>query len=228
MMLTISCYSNKIITYEKYNLEDIVSEKEDTLLSNIIKPYKQKINLDFQDTISYSIKTMTKKTPDGALGNYIADFCMDKYHKIADFCVINNGGIRSSLDSGYVSKKDIYKIMPFDNKLVVVEMNHQDIRELVTYLSKNKEPVSGIKIKNNNIKIYDYTNASWSKITKTEEHNDKVFQVLTSDYLSNGGDNMFFFKNKEKKNTGELLRDLIIEHISKHDTVKYTNSKRHD
>ncbi len=227
-MIISSCFSNKITTYEKYTLENIQNKKGDTLLNSIIKPYKEKINLDLQDTISFSIKTMTKKTPDGELGNYIADLCMNKYNRIADFCVINNGGIRSSLDSGYITKKNIYKIMPFDNKLVVVEMNHQDIQKLVTYLSKNKEPISGIKIKNGNIKIYDYKNKSWHKITKTENHNDKIFQVITSDYLSNGGDNMFFFKNKDKKNTGELLRDLMIEHISKKDTVKYTNSKRYD
>ena len=62
IMIISSCFSNKITTYEKYTLENIQNKKGDTLLNSIIKPYKEKINLDLQDTISFSIKTMTKKT----------------------------------------------------------------------------------------------------------------------------------------------------------------------
>lgn len=223
-----SCCEKIIITEEKYKLEEIINKEEDTLLKSIIKPYKTKIDLELQDTLSYIDKTMIKGTPDGELGNYIADLCMNKYKNISDFCLINNGGIRSTLDSGHITKKDIYKIMPFDNKLVTVEVNYEDIKKILIYLSKQKEPVSGIKISNNSVEVYNYKNKSWNKIETKSNHNDKIFTVLTSDYLAQGGDNMFFFKEKEKTNTGQLMRDLIIEQISKHDTIKYINKKRYE
>jgi hypothetical protein len=34
--------------------------------------------------------------------------------------------------------------------------------------------------------------------------------VLTSDFLANGGDQMSFFKDLEKQETGILLRDIFI------------------
>ena len=50
------------------------------------------------------------------------------------------------------------------------------------------------------------------------EKGDKV-RVLTSDYLSNGGDKMYFFKDKEQKKAGIKLRDAIINYCNSMDTI---------
>jgi hypothetical protein len=50
------------------------------------------------------------------------------------------------------------------------------------------------------------------------EENEKV-KVLTSDYLANGGDKMSFFQNKEQYKLGLKLRDAIIDHCEKNDTI---------
>ena len=50
------------------------------------------------------------------------------------------------------------------------------------------------------------------------EKGDKV-RVLTSDYLANGGDKMYFFKDKEQKEVGIKLRDAIINHCNSMDTI---------
>ena len=47
---------------------------------------------------------------------------------------------------------------------------------------------------------------------------DKV-RVLTSDYLANGGDKMYFFKDKEQKKVGIKLRDAIINYCISNDTI---------
>ena len=47
---------------------------------------------------------------------------------------------------------------------------------------------------------------------------DKI-RVLTSDYLANGGDKMWFFKDREQIKVGVKLRDAIIDHCSKSDTI---------
>ena len=38
-----------------------------------------------------------------------------------DFCILNNGGFRSSLNKGPVNIGDIFQIMPFENYLVILE-----------------------------------------------------------------------------------------------------------
>ena len=56
-------------------------------------------------------------------------------------------------------------------------------------------------------------------------HNEVNFKkgekvrVLTSDYLANGGDKMYFFKGKTKNNIGVKLRDAIINYCTSKDTI---------
>ena len=44
-------------------------------------------------------------------------------------------------------------------------------------------------------------------------------QILTSDYLANGGGKMKFFKDKEQIKVGIKLRDAIIDYCTKTDTI---------
>ena len=63
-----------------------------------------------------------------------------------DFCLLNNGGLRFSLDSGNITRGDIYKLMPFDNKMVIVKIFKEDIFEIFRYIEKKGgEPISKLK-----------------------------------------------------------------------------------
>ena len=54
---------------------------------------------------------------------------------------------------------------------------------------------------------------------KTLDHN-KVYYVVTSDYLSNGGDNMIFFKKGvEKYNLDYKLRNIIIDYFKENKMI---------
>ena len=43
--------------------------------------------------------------------------------------------------------------------------------------------------------------------------------MLTSDYLANGGDAMYFFKGKTQYKVGIKLRDAILDYCIKTDTI---------
>ena len=50
------------------------------------------------------------------------------------------------------------------------------------------------------------------------DNGDKI-RVLTSDYLANGGDKMWFFQDKEQIKVGLKLRDVIIDYCNNADTI---------
>ena len=50
------------------------------------------------------------------------------------------------------------------------------------------------------------------------EEGEKL-RVLTSDYLANGGDRMYFFKDKKQYKVGVRLRDAIINYCTLMDTI---------
>ena len=48
---------------------------------------------------------------------------------------------------------------------------------------------------------------------------EEKVSIITSDYLANGGDKMWFFKDKKQQKVGIKLRDAIIDYCSKTDTI---------
>ena len=50
-------------------------------------------------------------------------------------------------------------------------------------------------------------------------NNKNNVRVLTTDYLANGGDNMYFLKGKYQKKLGIKMRDAIIEYCRNSDTI---------
>lgn len=60
---------------------------------------------------------------------------------------------------------------------------------------------------------------------KTIEDN-KIYNVATSDYLSNGGDNMTFFRDSILKyDLDYKLRNLLIDYFKKVDTLEILDTK---
>ena len=188
-----------------------------------LKAYKDSlIKENINEVINYSNKTLEVGCPEGLLGNFICDLSLHSYKKmnyssiIADFCVLNNGGLRAPISKGPVTQANIFELMPFENYLVVVELNTEKMKLLLKYiLERSKDcssrksgvPVSGIRIsiQENIIKR--------CMINNRELESKKTYHVLTTDYLASGGDNMLFFEDCKQFPTGILLRNIISEYI---------------
>ncbi len=188
-----------------------------------LSDYRSEISNQMNEIINVSAIDMETGSPEGLLGNFICDLslftCISILDIPADFCILNNGGFRTSLPKGNVSRGKIFEIMPFDNELVVLELHSQQMIDLINYIKdksiinqtrKAGVPVSGIRLSiigNEISRVF---------IGIEEFSNTKTYKVVTTDYLAKGGDQMTFFKNAKKiSNTGLLLRDAIINYIEK-------------
>ena len=61
----------------------------------------------------------------------------------ADICIMNTGGLRNILPKGEITRGDIYKLMSFENELVVLELTENEFKGLLEYLvSRGGEPFS--------------------------------------------------------------------------------------
>ena len=191
----------------------------DSISLKIIKPYRKAIDSEMNEILCFNKTIMEKGKPESLLGNFVADLCIyeTNSYDIIDFCLLNNGGLRFSLDYGNITRGDIYKLMPFDNKMVIVKIFKDDIYEIFKYFEKKGgEPISQLRVDIENNKVVNH-NLDLKKDT---------FHILTSDYLANGGDNMTFFVNKEVENLNVMLRDLIIEHCKRKDTITSSLDQR--
>lgn len=206
-----SCNSTYII--QSYDAELIgVESAIDSSIFHLIKPYQSKIEDQMNEVLTYTKYDLKKGRPQSTIGNFVTDLCLS--YSDAQICVFNNGGLRTSIDKGNITRGKIYELMPFENELVILELDQSDYLELLDYItSRGGEPFSGINLSiDNNGNILDKT------IPVDFENGEKV-KVLTSDYLANGGDKMKFFKNKKQKKIGLKLRDAIIDYCEKNDTI---------
>ncbi|UOB17683.1 5'-nucleotidase C-terminal domain-containing protein [Abyssalbus ytuae] len=197
-------------------------------IENFIKPYRSHINDVLDEALAYSPEALSKS--DGelntAIGNLLADIVMEQTNPVfksrtgknIDFVLLNHGGIRSIISKGNITTRTAYQVMPFENKVVVVEITTDKLQEMINYLIKSNRahPVSGIKIVLNDNNSLQNVLVQGKPIEK-----DKTYFVATSDYLSNMGDNMTFFSNPVSiTETDYLIRNEMIDYFKKTDTIK--------
>ena len=213
LFLIVSCKNKKDQILQSVNGESIeINTDPDSTILNIILPYQKEIENEMEEIITYSKTNLSKKGIESLLGNFVTDLCLN--YADADVCVMNNGGLRKTIEKGPVKKRHIYELMPFENELVLLELNEKDYIGLIEYICKRGgEPFSGINITiNDNKEIISYS-------TPVDFRKGEKVKVLTSDYLANGGDKMSFFKNKEQISIGIKLRDAIIDYCYQTDTI---------
>ena len=123
-----------------YNLQSSDSEtieikaNADSSALAIIAPYQKGIEAEMNEVLTFSKISLTKKGTESLLGNFVTDLCLN--YADAHMCVMNNGGLRTTIDKGPISRGKLYELMPFDNELVVLELNKEDYLGLLEYICK--------------------------------------------------------------------------------------------
>lgn len=203
----VSSYSHQLLPIEKEQFEITELEKE-------IAPYRDSIEWEMNKVIAFADTNFVPERPNGNLNNWCADALLTHQTKNVRLTapvmsLLNVGGLRTTINKGNVTIGDIFKIMPFDNSVVWVRMPIQVIPEIADYLTKSGgEPISGAFLKNGNLSVNGV------------DENTKEIIIITSDYLVNGGDKMYFFQKAiEVIHTGRLLRDCLIAEAKEQGTL---------
>lgn len=234
ILLGCKAKENKIVEV-KYNLINVnETHPSVSYIDSIINPYRAHINKDLDSILAYNPETLDKTsgTWETNIGNLLAyvtyslsdPIFLKRENKKIDACMLNHGGIRSIIPKGDVTTRTAFNIMPFENSVVVVALNGNQILELANYMLKEKKPhpLYGITIYTNSeegnvVKVY---------INKELLNQEKIYYIATSDYLANGGDNMLFFKNSSTKyDLDYKLRNLFIDYFKKVDTLPIIETK---
>lgn len=219
----LACSSVNTITVDAEQVEVTDEFAITNLIDSIVAPYKQEMDAQMDSVISYSANDFTKGRPGGSLNNWSADAIFWHQAVFGDFevnepvfCLLNVGGLRNPISKGDVTIGDIYKLMPFDNEIVWVQMPLSSILDIEQYLEKTGgEPISGATIDGGKLKF--------DKINK----NTESYWIITSDYLMNGGDKMTFFEKRISVEYPEtLMRDAMIDIAKSQDTLSWNNDSR--
>lgn len=107
------------------------------------------------------------------------------------FAVINQGGVRSSISAGDVTYADIFKVLPFENKVYIVTLSGSDLYSYIT------NPIEGIYY--------------WGiDVNSLESDNEYRLAIVDFVYHSYTFAN---YRNDTCIDTNDLIRDVFLNMI---------------
>nr|WP_293301035.1 5'-nucleotidase [Allomuricauda sp.] len=196
-------------------------------IASFVAPFRNRINEVLDSTLAYAPKPFL--LDDGkrntSMGNLMADIVFEEAAPLfksrtgndLDFVVLNYGGVRSIISEGNVSARNAYEVMPFENRIAIVEMSGSAVRELISFLinATRRHPFSGMQI------VLDKKGSLESvNIQGMPFDENRTYFVGTSDYLVQGGPSIGFFKDTlSTTDIDYFLRNAIIDHFRKVDTL---------
>lgn len=183
-----------------------------------IDPYKDKLDLIMNEVLIVSEQPLLKGLPESSLGDFVSDVILKKTndnYKPADnipvsICLLNNGGLRSELPKGNITRGNAFELMPFENAIYILTITGAKTKQLFEYIVENNgAPFAGATIKSKGKKIIEL------KINGQDLDINKNYKITTSDYLATaGGDKYHFFKDPVKTEILKYkLRDALIDYM---------------
>ena len=180
------------------------------------------------------------RTEETNLGDLICDALVwgaEKNGETVDAAVTNGGGIRASIASGDITKKDINTVLPFGNTLGIVKVTGAELLEALeasTYCTPAAiggfPQVSGIVFSVDTTKAYDqgelypdstyYAPKSIQRVT-IESVGGKAFDpeatysIATNDFMAAGGDTYYAFAAASVNyDLGIPMDEVVMDYIT--------------
>lgn len=163
------------------------------------------------------------------LGNMIADAMLDRTQSIsgheAEVALTNGGGIRTTIQPGDITKRNLYDVLPFPNTLAVIKISGQELYNALEHGVGDIESgagrfpqVAGMSF-TLDAKAPQGKRVSDVKVGGKALDLNKTYSMVTNDFMAVGGDGYEMFKGKEVFNTGFTFYEVVEQYLIDAKTV---------
>jgi 2',3'-cyclic-nucleotide 2'-phosphodiesterase (5'-nucleotidase family) len=202
---------------------------EDPAVKAIVDGYKADLEPILSEVLGTTDKELThdKSAPGTSL---LGQWTTDVMRKIAgtQIGITNGGGLRVPLAAGEITMGNMYEVMPFDNTLVTMKLKGSDLKRVIENGIGNAEigwvQVGGVKA------YYDDDAEFMDRITAmfledgTQIEMDKIYSVVTNDFMFTGGDKFDFTGAIDVVDTMIPIRDALVTELKAVKTLSVTNN----
>jgi 5'-nucleotidase/UDP-sugar diphosphatase len=195
-----------------------------------IKAKQAEVEVGYDDVLGVTDLGITRSSiGESPMSNLICDAMVEATQ--ADFSFTNFGGIRADIKPGPITPRDMFKVLPFGNSLVVYQMTGEFLKELVEVrVAGNRR---GLAIGGGRVE-YDKSRPDGNRITYFEVggfpvYPKKIYRVATTDYLAEGNSGLEMLLTIDEANiarTGIMLREAVSEYIRNHTPLKIRTDGR--
>lgn len=206
------------IEVKSYHLDAIDEQyfsSQDDNMERYLKQLKRKMDQQMEIEVGYSDRELSNDIPNELpylltrlLCEHVQSFSVMHDLDSVDIALLNYGGIRASLPQGILTVGDFYRILPFENLIVLLDIKGSELQKIAEIERKRDVAAFyGLQILENNQKI-----TINGKFLVPEE----TYRIVTVDFIASGGDNILKdIEFKQVVNTMQLLRDGILEEVKK-------------
>jgi 5'-nucleotidase len=237
----IKLIENNVYLIEKYEIDSSIEENKE--ISIIVNNYF--IDLEKELDVTLGILNIELegrfdriRKEETNLGNLICDIALEAVN--ADCCIINSGTFRSDTlhPSGEFKVRDLKKILPFMDTLVVIKVNGKQIYEALENgvsqypkLEGRFPQISGIQFKYNPLnKCYKRVDLKSIKIQNELLDLNKEYKLATKSFIADGKDGYDMFKDCIKlidDENGPELFTIVENHFKTIEQLKSNQNLLH-
>jgi len=157
------------------------------------------------------------KWGESPLGDLVADITRDATG--ADIALQNAGGVRDGFDRGAITVWDVYCALPFDNKLVTVEMKGSKVTRLMNEIARRRGRNSFCQVSGITFEI-DGDAARNIKIGGRPLEPERRYTVGLIDYMAEGGDHYGILADATViRSSDSFQRDIAVEYLRSKGTI---------
>jgi 2',3'-cyclic-nucleotide 2'-phosphodiesterase (5'-nucleotidase family) len=139
----------------------------------------------------------------------------------ADFAFTNLGGVRAEISEGEITRRDIFDVLPFGNRVVVVSMTGEFLKTIMEWRVKGLRAgviMSGAKI------VFSRNRPDFDRITTFEIGGqtldpNRIYRVATTDYIAQGNIGLEVMKTIPQDDiyfTGVMVRSMVESYVRNH------------
>lgn len=238
-LLVVSCssYKQTDIQSQQYAIANIsghiveMNQQQGThvQMQALIDKYKVTLDSEMNEIVGTSTEMMQKGRPESLLTNFTSDVMREygdkHFDKGADVAIMNVNGHRSTLPKGDISMRNLFEVYSFDNTISFLEVKGEDLTKIFEAYAR----IGGAGISSNARLVVSDRKLKNATLDGKPVDNDRIYNVVSIDYLADGNDNMSAFRDAVSiKDSGITLRDIMIDHIREQTALGKTISTKED
>lgn len=188
-----------------------LDSRVDPAFTGIIDGYKHSVDSVRGLVVGKTANAFERNTPEilNLMSDFVREAGSEIYGKPVDLSIMNKGGIRNSLAQGDVTKGEIIDIAPFDNSIVILDIEGSDLIDNIAVMAAQ----DGNGVSSNVKVLYDPSTHEVNSATIDGKpiNPNKHYTLATIDYLAAGNDYMEPLKKAKllAKSKNVLYLELI-------------------
>ncbi len=176
------------------------------------------------EVIGYSETDLTRGGEgETRMGNLVCDSMLEEV--TADFAFTNLGGIRDEIPAGPVTPRQVFRVLPFGNSLMVFEIDGRLLKEVIEY--RVSADHHGVYMSGGRL-VYNKTRPDYDRVTSFTVGGepwdpDRIYRVVTSDFLATGNAGLYMLPTvpeDQKMRTSTTCMDAVVRYIQRHTPIE--------